>query len=122
MSPPHPTTPYEGREPSNADIVAMLTDQNRTLTRLEKNQAGQGERLEVVERALLGSIDPPRKGFLNRVRELEASHRAIKKIAWTALAALITFGVTWAATRMWGSAEKKPAMQEPEPAAMHLGL
>lgn len=95
MSPPHPTTPYEGREPSNADIVAILTAQNRV-------QEKQSARLEVIERALLGSIEPQRSGALSRLRDLEKKVGAASKLAWVALLAVAAGAGTWLVNKLTG--------------------
>ncbi len=80
MSSPHSTTPYEGREVSNADLARMLSEQNRDTAQMKAE-------LKQVKDALLGTLDPPRQGLIDQVRDLKKKSKNASSLVWAAATA-----------------------------------
>lgn len=88
-STPH-SAPFQGREPTNADLARMISS-------VSTEQGKQSDRMTKIENALLGTIEPPRQGLMDQVRDMRKKMGSLTKLGWAAMSgaavALATMGV-----------------------------
>lgn len=89
MSPPHPSRPnlpVPGPEyqPSNAELLRYM---QHGFNEIRVEQEDQCKRLGKIENAMLGTMDPPRQGLVDQVRDLKSKARGASKLVWGALTA-----------------------------------